>query len=302
MIHATTPSGLSPTAQVIANLELYGHTPGFDEPEHRPMPDAPLLASLAAGLFAAFTEPLADTALEPELPDLLWSLVDIVHRKLDRLQRVLDDNEARQRMSQDEQDGSEVRSVELERLIARGQLAFAKRDVIEQLRDEAAARYEQFTGQAWRPRASSMVNRKTVTAAMIDSRDYISAKRRSETEVLLPAGPKVVFAGGADCNDVAGIWARLDQVLAKHPNMVLLHGGNTRGAERIAACWADTRKIVQIAFRPDWTDRTDKSAPFKRNDRMLETLPIGVIVFPGNGITENIATKAKARGIPVLRG
>lgn len=290
------------TARVIANLELYGHTPAFDELEHRPMPDVSELSAVAASLFAALTTPLADTALEPDLPDLAWSLVDIVHRKLDRLQRVLDDNESRQRAAQGEQDGSEVRSVELERLIARGQLLVAKREAFECLRDQAAAEYEQFTGLAWRPRTGSMVNRKAMTATLIDSRDFISAKRRSETEVLLPPGPKIIFAGGTDCNDVDRIWARLDQALAKHPEMVLLHGGNARGAERIAACWADTRKVVQIAFRPGWTDRSDKSAPFKRNDRMLDALPIGVIIFPGNGITENIATKAKARGIPVLRG
>ena len=43
-----------------------------------------------------------------------------------------------------------------------------------------------------------------------------------------------------------------------------------------------------------------KAAPFKRNDRMLEIVPAGVIVFPGSGITGNLADKAKKLGIPVL--
>ena len=30
-------------------------------------------------------------------------------------------------------------------------------------------------------------------------------------------------------------------------------------------------------------------------------MPIGVVVFPGSGITENLADKAKALGIPVSR-
>ncbi len=34
---------------------------------------------------------------------------------------------------------------------------------------------------------------------------------------------------------------------------------------------------------------------------MLETLPTGVIVFPGNGITDNLADKARKLGIPVWR-
>jgi hypothetical protein len=94
------------------------------------------------------------------------------------------------------------------------------------------------------------------------------------------------------------IWDRLDKALAKHHDMVLLHGGSPRGAERIAACWADTRKVPQIAFRPDWT-RHAKAAPFKRNDQMLELLPIGLIAFPGSGISANLADKARKLGIPV---
>ena len=49
------------------------------------------------------------------------------------------------------------------------------------------------------------------------------------------------------------------------------------------------------------TGPTDgKAAPFKRNDRMLDIVPVGVIVFPGSGITGNLADKAKKLGIPVL--
>ncbi len=82
--------------------------------------------------------------------------------------------------------------------------------------------------------------------------------------------------------------------------MVLLHGGSPRGAERIAACWAVTRKVPQIAFRPDWA-RHAKAASFKRNDQMLEAMPIGLIAFPGSGISANLAEKARKLGIPVWK-
>ncbi|MDQ2762323.1 MAG: DUF2493 domain-containing protein, partial [Pseudomonadota bacterium] len=150
------------------------------------------------------------------------------------------------------------------------------------------------------PRAGSMVNHRSMTAAMIDSRDFLAAKRRSETEVMVPAGPRIAFAGGVECNDHRRIWAALDRVHAKHPDMVLLHGGSPKGAERIAACWADARKISQVTFKPDWT-RHRNAAPFKRNDRMLEAMPIGVVAFPGSGISENLADKARALGVPVWR-
>jgi YspA, cpYpsA-related SLOG family len=72
-----------------------------------------------------------------------------------------------------------------------------------------------------------------------------------------------------------------------------------KGAEKAAACWADNRKVTQIAFKPDWiADR--KAAPFKRNDRILDIVPVGVVIFPGSGITEQFARKAKEFGIPVL--
>jgi hypothetical protein len=34
---------------------------------------------------------------------------------------------------------------------------------------------------------------------------------------------------------------------------------------------------------------------------MLEVLPIGVIVFPGSGIQDNLADKTKKLGIPVCK-
>jgi hypothetical protein len=116
---------------------------------------------------------------------------------------------------------------------------------------------------------------------------------------MLPAGPKVAFTGGYECNDVPAIWAALDRVHAKHPGMVLLHGGSPKGAEKIAACWADNRKVPQVAFKPDFT-RHAKAAPFKRNDQLLDVLPIGVVVFSGSGISDNLADKARKLGIPLF--
>jgi hypothetical protein len=190
--------------------------------------------------------------------------------------------------------------VELERLVAEGITLIERRNSMEFFRDQAAEQFERHAGSAWRPRAGSMVNHRALTSAMIDSRDFIAAKRRAETEVLMPAGTKIAFTGGLEFNDHNAIWDRLDKVHAKHPDMVLLHGGSPRGAERIAACWADSRNVTQIAFKPDWT-RHAKAAPFKRNDQMLNVLPIGVIVFPGSGISTNLADKAKKLGIPVWK-
>jgi hypothetical protein len=192
-----------------------------------------------------------------------------------------------------------VRSLELERLIAQGLALIERRNSFEFLRDSAAELYSVHTGQMWRPRAGSIVNHRTLTAAMIDSREFINARRRADAQVLMPNGTRIAFAGGVECNDHRRIWAVLDKVHAKHLDMVLLHGGGPRGAEKIAASWADARKVPQIVYKPDWT-RHQKAAPFKRNDQLLEALPIGVIVFPGSGVTDNLADKARRLGIPLF--
>ena len=56
--------------------------------------------------------------------------------------------------------------------------------------------------------------------------------------------------------------------------------------------------MPQIVFKPDWT-RHKNAAPFKRNDALLDALPIGLIAFPGSGISQNLADKARKMGIPV---
>jgi hypothetical protein len=290
----------SSTDHVLTELQLYGYRPFQDEPDPRPLPQGNAIGGAVADVFDALIATLRDTRLEPDLEDLLWSTVNLFHRAADRVQRELDDNEDAQKRSQKEQDGSEIRSVELERLVAEGITLIERRNSMELFRDLAADQFERHTGSAWRPRSGSMVNHRTLTAAMIDSRDFLAAKRRAETEVLLPAGPKIAFTGGLDFNDHAAIWDTLDKVHAKHPDMVLLHGGSPRGAERIAACWADNRIVPQVVFKPDW-NRHARAAPFKRNDRILDVLPLGVIVFPGSGISANLADKARKLGIPVWK-
>ncbi|MDH4992452.1 DUF2493 domain-containing protein [Aquamicrobium lusatiense] len=306
MLHEDEDAGFepvhtsSPTDHVLTELQLYGWRPFSDEADPRPLPEGNAVAGAVADIFDSLIVTLGDTRLEPDLDELLWSTVNLFHRASSRVERELDDNEQAQRRLQREQDGSEVKSVELERQTAEGQTLIERRNSMELFRDVAAEQFERHTGTPWRPRSGSMVNYRNLTAAMIDSRDFLAAKRRAETEVMLPAGPKVAFTGGLDFNDHRLIWARLDQIHAKHPDMVLLHGGSPKGAELIAAKWADNRKVPQVAFKPDWT-KHGKAAPFKRNDQMLEVLPVGVLVYPGSGIQENLADKARKLGIPVMK-
>lgn len=286
----------SPTEHVLTELQLYGWHPFADEADPRLLPDGDQVAGAVADIFTNLTSILADTRLEPDLDDLLWSLTNVFHRAVLRIERQLDDNEQAQRRLQREQDGTEVKAVELESLIAQGQTMIERRDAFELMRDQATERYEQHTGSAWRPRTGSLVNHRHLTAALIDSRDFLAARRKTETDVMLPTGPKIAFTGGLDFNNHHLIWDVLDKVHAKHPDMVLIHGKSPKGAELIAAKWADNRKVPQIGFAPDW-GKHGRAAPFKRNDAVLDLVPIGVIIFPGTGIQDNFADKARKLGI-----
>ena len=293
-------TSLSPSAAILGDLRLHGR-PSFDDGDDpRPLPDDNRMIGAVADIFDALVATLDETRVEPDLNGLLWSTVYLFHRGAERVERLLDTNEQDQRTSQREQDGSEVASVELERLLATGQRLIERRDALELMRDQAVLLYERHTRQSWRPRHGSLMNHRALTASVIDSREFVAARRRAKTEILLPPGPKVALTGGMTFGDYDLVWAKLDQVRERHPDMVLLHGGSDRGAELIASKWAEARKVPQIAFKPDWT-RHAKAAPFKRNDAMLEALPIGVIVLPGTGIQENLADKARKLGIPVWR-
>jgi hypothetical protein len=136
---------------------------------------------------------LNDTRLEDDLPDLLWSFVNLFHRKIDRIEGELESNEQAQRKSQNEQDGSEVKSVELERLIGQGISLIERRNAFEFFCEHSAELFEAATGANWRPRIGSMVNHRTLTASMIDSREFLAARRRADTEVLAPAGTRIAF-------------------------------------------------------------------------------------------------------------
>ena len=110
----------SPTAYLLDELALYGYRPGQDEPDPRPMPGDETVEGHLGTIAEALEALFAGTRLEDDADDLFWAFVNLFHRKAERIERELDTNEQAQRKSQLEQDGSEVKSVELERLTAQG--------------------------------------------------------------------------------------------------------------------------------------------------------------------------------------
>jgi hypothetical protein len=251
-------------------------------------------------VFAILSGLLTETCLESEIEGLLWSFTNAFHTRMAACEAKLEANDGAIRASRRHQDGSEVRSVEIEELLAIGQALSEKQEAFETLRDCAAGEFAALTGSLLRPRAGSLTSRQALTAAVIEARDFLEAQAQAKRERHLPQGTRIAVAGGPEFEDHALIWGTLDKAQAKHGAIVLLHGGTARGAEHIASLWAKARGLPQVLFKPDWRGH-GKAAPFKRNDLMLESLPVGVIVFGGAGVAANLADKAKARGIPVWR-
>ena len=295
------PGEASQTEYAAEHLRLFGPIFSDDEPDTRPLPDDIHMQGTICDMFSALDFCLSDNPLEADREGLLWGLVNLFHRAAERLDQQLDDNTVAQQAAQRQQDGSEIKAVELERLIDRARTLTSRYEAIEALRDLAAGQFERATHNAWRPKAGSLVNRKHLTSAMIDSRDYIAARQASRLQLLAPAGTQVAFSGGIDYQDVGTIWQLLDKVLAKHPDMVLLNTCSPTGADLIAAKWAEHRKVTMVPFKPDWK-RFKKAAPFKRNEVLLDIMPNGFVIFPGSGIQDNLADGARALGIPVWRG
>src|SRR3546814_11867180 len=94
-------------------MALYGYRPYSDEPDDRPLPDARAATGAIIDIFDAMISTFIDTRLEPDLEDLLWNHTNVFHRAGERIERELDDNEAAQKSSQTEQDGSAAKLVEL---------------------------------------------------------------------------------------------------------------------------------------------------------------------------------------------
>src|SRR3546814_7699684 len=151
------------TAYLLQEMQLFGHRPFEDEPDPRPLPEAHLAGGAIADMFDALAGCLEGTRIEPDLEDLLWNLVNLFHRAGERVERALDDTEQAQRRLQRGQEGSEIRSVELERATQEGITLIERRDTMEFFREAAADQFRAQVRKAWAPGTGSRANFRPLT-------------------------------------------------------------------------------------------------------------------------------------------
>ena len=142
----------SATAAACEHAALYGATPERDEFDTRDVWDADDALDAVSEAFRILAQGVGPdgTQLADERESLLWGFVNMLDSQTQRLDRAADKLMPGLRDLQREQDGTEIKSRELE-LDRPSQNLTARRDAFETMRDAAADAYRVETGSMWRP-------------------------------------------------------------------------------------------------------------------------------------------------------
>ena len=295
---------VSMTGVIAEQAALYGATPGPDKPDPRELwfvspqeliEKAESSNEIAPRAFQSLAEAI-ELITETVTPDgyqmaserepLLYGIVNTFHFQLKRVERQMAALEEDIRKTQSsyadtiEKKGRGVASEELEHKTQRYLNLAGKRDLYEIFRDFAAGAYYEKCRKAWQPTTGSHVSQTSSIASRIDSRDQQRAETALGTRKNIPEGTRVAVTGYRHGPDYTTIFATLDAVRAKYPDMILLHGG-AKGVQQICAKWADNKDVPQVPFYPEYKHKNDRSAIPRRDREILKANPRGIIAFAG---------------------
>ncbi|CAN7641209.1 DUF2493 domain-containing protein [Phenylobacterium sp. LjRoot219] len=277
-----------------------------DERDH---PEAAALEQLGQVLMTETLDVIGDTALEDQLTAIAEGLIGAFQSIALRLQRDWDRAaDEVKRLSRDF-DGSEVADVELQAATRRAHAAESAIRAVELIRDRASETYTLATGEVWTPWRGG-TRRSGSTAAQIEAREALRAKRAKAHAAVDPGAFVVVFRGAPQADtatDASRVFDALNWALGEWPQMKLATTG-LHGAERLAMKWARQKGVDLIAAKPDF-DRFEAAAPFKANDQMLALEPVLALTLPSSldpararearpfGPALNLGQKAEADGV-----
>ena len=291
-------------AAQLAALDLAGLSVKEYDETTLDMPDPEDVAQTINAVWQEMFGLFTGTGLESAGEDIAWGFVHLFHKAAERQEAKVDRATDEIRMLLAEQDGSEIGTSNLEREIERAQHAETAMGLFQTMREQLAFLYCRETGHSWRPIKGGR-NAPGLTAAMVDGRSFLRARAETRRKNAMPAGTPIIFSGGrmtvveTDARDFAdNLFGTLDRVRQQVPDMVLVHGGDSKGVDRFAAGWAERNKVPQMVFGLD--ARLGQKAGFRRNEQMLSLKPRYVIAYPGNGVLERLVIDAKERRISVI--
>lgn len=247
--------------------------------DRRLHPTEDALHQLGAALMTETLDHLVGTGLEDFQTTVAESLVGAFHSAIQRIER--DSDWARveiKRLNRDF-DGSEVADTELQEALAKARAADVAIMALEFVRDAASATYTSATGEVWTPWRGN-VRGSRATAAQIEARDALRARRARQHSLADPGATIVAFRGSPKADtgvDASRIYDALNWALREWPDMALATTG-APGAEKLAIKWAGQKGVTHVKAAPNF-DKHGKAAPFRANDEMIELDPVCCITL-----------------------
>jgi len=109
---------------------------------------------------------------------------------------------------------------------------------------------------------------------------------------------EVVICGGRDYQPTQADGRWCSWWLAWLAARTVVHGG-ARGVDRWAGTLAARLGLRVVVVKPDYDAYPGRVAPLERNTVMADREPLAVLALPGGSGTDDMVTKATARGVPV---
>lgn len=270
----------------------------IDEPTATEMPDPDMARRAVEMAIGTVFDVLKDTRMEEFARQLAWGMVNSFHMTA-RIAEGREDEAAKKlgEMARN-YDPSEIYANELEETQMLCQTLQGCREALEAMRDHAADVYRVETGKPFTATRGSQVSKNGVTASQVQARDFLASRAKERRAQFQPEGPMVVVSGGQDgWHDHTTIWAMLDEVKARIPNMVLATTGMRKGVDAMACAWAQANTVNAVLFVPD--RKLGKRAAFVRNEKLVNMRPVEAIVCEGSGVQANLAQRLRAAGVPL---
>ena len=170
---------------------------------------------------------------------------------------------------------------------------------IEQARAQLATHFHEETGRYWTPPASEEISAaRNLTSASVEALTTVERLEQRRHEARLPDGVPIVVTALQQGVDRDTVFAQLDRVHAKKPDMYIAHG-NAPGVLQDVSDWAVSRKVEQVHFNLDYSVPAQMRI-IKRDEAILDINPVGVVEFRNGDKTTHLADAARRHKIPVL--
>jgi len=291
---------------VYETIDIFGLTETADD---LPIPnDDALRDEIVREAFDALVGGLSRTGLHGEVEPLAHGLATLFHRRKLAMSTALTRTADTIRGLIRAADGSEVLESQIEDAQRQADRMRDLLDGLEVMAEAAARCYEVETGRAYLPPSGGRSGRMAhLTGGVFEAQEWVDAYEREQAARFRVDGIPLAVAGDRDWMDHGRVWDILDRTRARFrsghgSDMILYHKGDRKGVDAIAAAWARSREVAQVTFVPNWR-AFGKRAGFRAIDLMFETPKRlgGVVIFGTTGIALNLADKAEAKGIRVLR-